>query len=204
MATTLTRALSWDKSVGKIWSPTWCYLAVGLSKYNLSHFLETCAKYTFSAQSLLSRDFLQFIANCLHEDKKSPDVQGLLFSASIIKFHHFSRYDNLTNYYPSWIGVTGYISVCIICNQKVMSSIPGQGTYIKWCQIENQQSPVYVINFHFWRWSDRCLECYQNLALMKNLYHNCELSNEVFYPIPIGVSKMRQVKVVSFTFVKWI
>ena len=66
--------LSLDKSVGKIWS-----LAVGLSKYNLSHFLGTCAKYTFSAHSLLSRDFLQFIANCLHEDKKSPDVQGLLF-----------------------------------------------------------------------------------------------------------------------------
>ena len=35
---------------------------------------------------------------------------------------------------------------------------------VQWCQIENQQSPVYVVDSHFSRHPDGCLECCHNLT----------------------------------------
>lgn len=49
---------------------------------------------------------------------------------------------------------------------------------IQWFKIENKQSPVYVVNYHFSKSPDRC------------------------YPVPQEVSKKGQVKVESSTFIK--
>ena len=67
---------------------------------------------------------------------------------------------------------------------------------VQWCQIENQQSPVYPINSYFIRHPDGCLECCHNVVLLNHLYNIWELSNEVLYdPLHKGASKIRQVKV---------
>ena len=64
-----------------------------------------------------------------------------------------------------------------------------------WCSVENPQSPVYVVNWHFSWCPDRCLNCYCNLALLTHICHIWELSNEVMYdPVPKGVQKIWQVK----------
>ena len=61
-----------------------------------------------------------------------------------------------------------------------------------WRQIENQPSPVYVVNSLFSRRPDKCLESCHNFALLNHLYHILELSNEVLYDlIPHLVSKIQ-------------
>ena len=68
-------------------------------------------------------------------------------------------------------------------------------TYLQWCQIENQQSPVYTVNSHFSRLPDGCWKCCLNFAHLNHLYHIWELSNEVLYDaISQRVSKIRRVK----------
>ena len=79
---------------------------------------------------------------------------------------------------------------------KVVTIIELPGICIEWCQIDNQQSPVYVVNSHFSRYPDGCWECGHNFSLVNHLYHIWELSNEVLYdPISRRVSKIWQIKV---------
>ena len=42
-----------------------------------------------------------------------------------------------------------------------------EGRNLQCCQIENQQSPVDTINYHFSRCPDGCLECCHNFALLE-------------------------------------
>ena len=61
---------------------------------------------------------------------------------------------------------------------------------VQCCSIENQQTPVYVVDCHFSRSPDGCWECCHNFTLFNHLYHIWELSNEVLYnSLPKGVSK---------------
>ena len=41
---------------------------------------------------------------------------------------------------------------------------------LQWCQIENQQTPIYVVNSDFSRYPDGCWECCCRLALLNHLY----------------------------------
>ena len=76
---------------------------------------------------------------------------------------------------------------------------------LQWCQIENQQSPVYVVNSHFSRRPDGYWGFCHNFDLLIHLCHVWELYNVLLYdPVPKGVSKIQPVKVESSTFIKWI
>ena len=69
--------------------------------------------------------------------------------------------------------------------------------YLQWLLFENQQRPIYVVNCHFSRHPDH------SLALLTHINHIYELSNEVLYdPVYQGVSKIKQVKFQSLTFVQ--
>ena len=53
---------------------------------------------------------------------------------------------------------------------------------LQWCALENQQSPVHVVNCHFTRHPYRC--CHKS-NLLAHLYYIWELSIEVLYdPVP--------------------
>ena len=76
---------------------------------------------------------------------------------------------------------------------------------VQWCQFENQQSPVYVVNSHFSRSPDDCWEYCHNFALLNNLHHIWELSNEVLYaPVSKMVSTIQQVEIESSTLINQI
>ena len=45
-------------------------------------------------------------------------------------------------------------------------------SYLEFVRIELKKSPAYVVNWHFSRHPDGCLECCHNLALLAHIYHN--------------------------------
>ena len=84
------------------------------------------------------------------------------------------RTDCLKNYFGKWP------KACLLHHNTV-----------QWCSIENHQSPIHVVNFHFSRYPDGCLERCHNLVFFNHHHHIWELSNEVLYdPVPQGASKI--------------
>ena len=68
---------------------------------------------------------------------------------------------------------------------------------LQWCQIENQQSPIYVVNSYFSRRPDGVLRVLPQLSPLESSLPYQRASNEALYDpvVPEGVSKIQQVKV---------
>ena len=68
--------------------------------------------------------------------------------------------------------------------------------------VENQHSPIYVVNCHFIR-HPHMLKVLSQWALLTHLYHILDFSNVVLYgPVLQKISKIRQVTVESSSFIK--
>ena len=72
---------------------------------------------------------------------------------------------------PSWALNTCSVSWHFRCGNSRHRISNTKCQKLQWCQIENQQTPVYVVNSHFSRGLDGCWDCYHNLALLNNPFH---------------------------------
>ena len=69
---------------------------------------------------------------------------------------------------------------------------------LQWFSFENQQSPVYVVNWHFSRCPDRCWKWFYPVFKLGANRYGLGLSNEpLFIIIAQGVAKLWPVKVGS-------
>ena len=98
------------------------------------------------------------LANTRSADLTKDQVMSCLRTLLALLDHRFFRWHLASSNSPSSKVIL--VELCNVLHR-----------YVQWCSIENRQSPIYVVYFHYSRRPDGCSECCHNLALFTHLFH---------------------------------